>query len=258
MTVERKRLRVLLKESFVFFTRNILPLTKGVLSAYLPLLLVFSIYALNLAGMDKTAEELDPVTAVRFFFFSIAFFMAVIIFSLFYQIALIKTIVLVDRQESLDVGSLFRESWSLLRGYLGVVLRVLVRVFLWTLVLIVPGIIFAIFYSYAGMAFIVEGKEGYRALVYSKQIIKPAVWKFLGNMLAVSLLVFPAYILMSGVIEMIFGPVSVEGESRVSLPGIILGNLTSVVVGIYPMTFLYFLYQELKKPFAAEETVYAT
>ncbi len=64
--------------------------------------------------------------------------------------------------------------WRNLLGYFWVYIIVIVKLFLWTLLLIVPGIIMAIRYTLAGTVFFAENKRGNAAVKRSAELTKGA------------------------------------------------------------------------------------
>ncbi len=76
--------------------------------------------------------------------------------------------------EKVELKKALKEVAKQLASYLFVTLLVFVKVFLWSLLLIVPGIIMAVRYSLATTAFFAEGKHGNAAIKRSLELTKGA------------------------------------------------------------------------------------
>lgn len=76
--------------------------------------------------------------------------------------------------EKVGLKQAFREVLKELPGYLWVNIIMLVKLFLWTLLLVVPGIIMAVRYRLSGTVFFAEGKRGNAAVKRSAELTKGA------------------------------------------------------------------------------------
>src|SRR3989338_9487324 len=89
---------------------------------------------------------------------------AIAVFSTLYSIGIIKIIQSAHRNEPRDLTAVFKESWAMVGPGIWVAALFTVKVILWLLLLIVPGIIFGLFYSFCSLCFVVDGKRGNEAL----------------------------------------------------------------------------------------------
>ena len=113
--------------------------------------------------------------------------------------------------------------------------------------LIVPGILFAIFYAYSVFAVIIDGKKGNSALRYSKDVVTSDVWRYIGNITAAWLVTLPCYIIIHLIVTLLFGDKTGNNIGLLPTTGEALTNLCGVVISVYVMIFSYLLYEELKK-----------
>ena len=244
MSEGQKTLKHLLKESFDLFRENWQQFAVVTLLVYVPLqvfiVLYFVFFGIGPIGVTKT---MPPQKALVYLILSLCS----IIFYLIYQIAIVRTIDSAKQKTNLSIASAYQEAFSLLGPYLAVVLRVALRVILWTFLLVVPGIVFGIFYSFANMAFLLDGKKGYGALVSSKQLVKPFFWKLIGNSLVAALILIPVYIMIGALTTLFFGTYTPEDANLPSVIGLGVANIVNAVVSTYLFVFFYFLYQEFKK-----------
>jgi len=76
--------------------------------------------------------------------------------------------------EKVTLKQALKEVMKDLAGYLWVNVVLMVKIFLWSLLLIVPGIIMAVRYKLAGTVFFAEGKRGNAAVKRSAELTKGA------------------------------------------------------------------------------------
>jgi hypothetical protein len=79
-----------------------------------------------------------------------------------------------------DIKGAFLKSIPQFLSYIWISILVGVITLVGALLLIIPGIIFAIWYSLASYALLIEGKKGVHALNRSKELVKGHFWKVLG------------------------------------------------------------------------------
>lgn len=141
------------------------------------------------------------------------------------QISLIYAIK--EREAKIGVKESFRRGWYKIISYLWVTILVGVITFAGFLLLVVPGIIFAVWYSLALYILVAEDLRGMKALSRSKQLVRGYWWSVLWRFIVVFLIVMVAIILFS------FIP--------------IVGNIVSLVASPFTVVFGYLLYEDLKK-----------
>lgn len=135
----------------------------------------------------------------------------------------------------------FKESRFLILGFFFVSLIVNAVVFSGLLLLVIPGIIFAIWYSQADYIRLYEGEKGIRAMQKSHWYVRGKFWGVLGRTLGLACLTLLPLLLMGGFGEAL-------GESGLVVVLAILFNLASVFV-LQPLFFcsLVSLYAQLRQ-----------
>ena len=138
---------------------------------------------------------------------------------------------------------IYKESEKYFWPYLGVVIPAAVLTLFWTVLLIIPGIIFGVYYSFSLFALFFEDKKGLDALSKSKRLVKGYWWP-----------VFGRFFLM-GVIAIVFSiiitlPISGQGADPSTPFYQIWSFLVQVVnylIGPIYMIYIYGIYQDLVK-----------
>lgn len=100
---------------------------------------------------------------------------------------------------NLGVMEAVNEGRKIFWSYFGLSLLVVVLVLLWTLLLIVPGIVFGIYYSMAMYVLVFENISGKAAINQSKQLVKGHWWAVVGRVLFMALVVTVPLILLSSI-----------------------------------------------------------
>jgi hypothetical protein len=247
MTIVKKSLGALLKDTLSLIKEHLASLAGLVAVVYIPLcclfLLFFGSAFIFKDKIDMLSANKSILAIILFIiFFAILVtitFLAMMIFS----IAVIKKIKACDEKKNFSLKEAYQVSGPLLGPFCIVILWVLVKVSLWSLLLIVPGVIFALFYSFAQIAFILDGKQGLSALEASRTIIQPFFWEFAGKSFVAGLIFFATSAVFKGMIHYCF-PLSAGWHPAVAS---ILENLANGFLGIFPITFGYFLYKDLKE-----------
>lgn len=85
---------------------------------------------------------------------------------------------------------IFKETRSIAFPYIGLALLTAVLVLLWSLLLIIPGLIFSVFYSFAIYTFFFENKRGMKAIKRSKELVKGYFWPVLGRIIFLAIILW--------------------------------------------------------------------
>jgi len=123
--------------------------------------------------------------------------------------------------------------------YLGLTILSTILIILWTLLLIIPGIIFSVLYSLAVYTFIFENKKGMDALKRSKELVKGYFWPVFGRTLLVGLVTSLFMMLLS-----IPGSFFDEGTIMFSAWNIIT-QIIAFLISPIAIIFTYDMYKDL-------------
>ncbi len=148
----------------------------------------------------------------------------------FYIQSYIGMFLLVKKNYEGEAKQIFKEAKASILPYITLTLLTGILLLLWTLLLIIPGIIFSVFYSFAVYVFFFEGKTGMSAIKRSKELVKGywlvvagrfgflalVVWLF-SVIISVPMLVVPEHSLfweiwnaLVQVISMLIGPITLK------------------------------------------------
>jgi hypothetical protein len=136
--------------------------------------------------------------------------------------------------------AVFKETRPLFWSYLGVVLLTLLFVLLWSLLLIIPGLIYSVFYSLVVYVFVFEGLRGRAALRRSQELVRHYWWPVFGRSLFIGLVVWlasmiiaiPGYFQESGIFSNIWAVVL---------------QIAEFIIGPIVAVYTYQIYRDLVK-----------
>ncbi len=155
----------------------------GFIYALIPMaiILLFTIITLKSGNIDSIYFEMIA------FIFLILGFCAIFYFMIRSYVALF---LLIKKDYEGKPLKIFKETRSLAWSYIGLALLTALLVLLWSLLLIIPGIIFSVFYSLAVYVFFFEDKRGMAAIKRSKELVTGYFWPILGRILFLAVILW--------------------------------------------------------------------
>lgn len=189
----------------------------------------------NLSASPYTSTHLPAMGGI-----TLLVLIAFIVVALLIQVATIK--VIDSSEDNPDLGKLLSSSSPVILPYVWVAILIGLAVFGGLILFIIPGIIFAFWFSFAPYEVVLDQKRGVEALKASKALVSGRVGAIVGRFLLLILV----FIGISIIVTMV----------TVFLPGV-LRDMLSAAASSFLTTplgtiFVVLLYKELKaKPVAA-------
>lgn len=161
---------------------------------------------------------------------------------LFFYIAIITQagmyILIKDNQENITIKEAFLRGKKVAVKFFILNLLIGIFVFLWSLLLVIPGIYMAIAYSAAAWIFIYEGIAGTAAIKKSKELVKGYWLPVFGRYAALYILLYLA----------IFLPMMlIEKNSGMEILWSVITQIISFLSAPFIMVYVCFIYQDLKR-----------
>lgn len=177
-------------------------------------------------------------------------FIMVVVFIL-YITALLTAIHIADRNQKLSVSSVYKGALDMLGPYLWVHLLLLWKILWRSLLLLLPGIMTAVYGGFAGLALLIDQKRGGEALVFSRDMIKPNIMSFLKCACGFALFLLAECVLVIITLDSLV--ILCRLNDQWFAAGIFdcLEAIWLACTGFVWQIFYYYLYQELKP--AAQE-----
>ncbi|MDI3496091.1 MAG: hypothetical protein PWQ35_112 [Patescibacteria group bacterium] len=206
---------------------------EGLKLALIPLLILLSIIVLdfNLFSERFSLAWLDLVLFVASFLLTFYFFSR----------AEIAIFLFIKNGFKGEAKTLFKKTRPLFWPYFWLGLLTFILIFLWSLLLIIPGLIFSAYYVLAVYAFFSEGKKGWSAISRSKFLVNGYFWPIFGRFLFFFILAY----LFGSIIDI---PQSVLTEDSVMFKtwDLIEQVIITLVIPIF-IIFFYDVYDFLAK-----------
>ncbi len=223
----------IIKKGWQLYTENFQIFATPILIILAPYIILYLVQYFKVPGMAILTLILTLIS---------------IIINLWAAILFIIMIDKIYKKESFDINNLYKQARHKILSYLLVSILVFLIVLGGFILLIIPGIIFAIWYAFAVYYNILENKKGLTALKSSKKLVKgrwgKTAWRLIIPPLFVYFIVMIVataliYLLTNGQIDML----SYEQN-------ILLNALTTIILSILTPLFIAFtiyLFNSLKK-----------
>jgi hypothetical protein len=172
--------------------------------------------------------------------FVVALFIVAIILGIYFfarAFMAITTMAKDDYQGSPEKA--FADTKNLFWPYILLSILSTILIILWTLLLIVPGIIYSILYSFAVFVFLFENKRGMAALKRSKELVKGYFWPVFGRSIVIG-------IFMSIIMGVLSIPLEFFAENTLAF-GIfnVVYNVVAFLIVPISIIFSYRIYKDL-------------
>jgi len=169
--------------------------------------------------------------------------MAMAVISLLLGIASIVTsiwgsaaIIIYIKELPKDINEPLKKAWEFFWPYLWLSILVGLVTLVGFILLIIPGIVLAVFYSLAMYVLICENIRGWAAAKKSMNLIKNYWWAALGRFIVLLIVIYVPMMIISGIIGFAYQPAA---------------NLATVILSLIAMPFAviysYKMYQNLKE-----------
>lgn len=146
-------------------------------------------------------------------------------------------ILLVNRGTELKIGEVYRQAWTKYWSLLWIAILTAFIVIGGFFLLVVPGIIFTIWFLFPVVILMVEGEKGMSALMKSREYARGYFWPLFGRYLVVILVAMIFYIVAGSILGLIFGASTLGG---------FLVNLLSLLIMPFIVGYNILLYEDLK------------
>ena len=207
----------------------------AVFYAVIPIFIVVLFYFLIKYFFDIRYESPE------IFYLASFIVLAIFLISTYFFIkAYIAFVLLIKNDFKGDSKELLKSSQEYVWPYIALSLLTIVLLLLWALLLIIPAIIFSVFYSMAYMVLFFENKKGMAAIRRSKELVKGYFWPVFGRIFLMS-------ILMTMFLAIISWPMNYFSEDSLGFGLInLLVQIISFLIGPISLFFTYNIYKNLK------------
>ncbi len=201
--------------------------------SYLPLLIISLLYGWLKVGAESSSVGLN----ITFSILSLASLAVLIYVAVRAEVGMYLAI----KHRDKDYKQIFATSKKYFWIYIGLSLAVAILVLLWSILLIIPGIIMAFYYSLASYFLLFEDKKIGESIKASKKLIKGYWWPVVGRLLFVSLLITLVSLVLT------FPMMFFAEESFLYTVWSIIANVALALIAPIAIIYMYLMYKNLKE-----------
>jgi len=236
----------LFRRSFMVYEHKFWPMVQMAALPYLGIAAMFLLIALGdlLYVLLGNLGIIGTVTAILLM---VLLMIAVVIAFLFSYVAQVAMMYFVwDKEKNISIIQALRRAKSVAWGLFLLSLMVGIFVLLWSLLLIIPGIIMSVYYSLATWVLIVEKRSGLSAIRRSQELVRGNWWAVFGRNFSLGFLVW-LLVAIPGIFV----------ESNSANEGV-YGMLTNALLLLFTpfmVAYSYNIYKDLVKIKSSQTTV---
>lgn len=230
----------LIKNSWAIYQKNVFKFIEALLyglMGLIPLIVVISLIAVyRYYGLyESTSFAVNLAVTILFLLAFVASFLIAIFYGLRSEI----TSILLLKNNFTSVKENFKESKPYVVKFLGVSLLVFVLIIAWCFALLIPALIFAVYYGFAQYVLITENKRPFSAVERSYDLVRGYFWPVLGRLLLIFVLALAINFLLSAPLDWL------EQKNTAAFAYNLFYNLLWMFISPYFLIYCYGLYKNL-------------
>lgn len=217
----------LLKDAWGIFVSN----PKLFIGIYLLPGIVMLIWSLFIYAQDVGSIAASPLSVLV----AVVLFITLIVVNIMMGVAMIKA---VAEPQTMTVGAAYGQAKQYFWPYVWLGLLVAVVTVLGFIALIIPGIIFMVWFAFSYFVLIFEDKHGTEAMKASKAYVKGKWWAVFGRY---------AFLVLIGIfVSVVVGMLTAVVESGIeNIGGVLVSVIANVVIVPVAVAYSYLMYKDL-------------
>lgn len=220
----------LLSDAWMLFSKHAVLL----IGIYLIPTILLVLYAFFIALFSS--PDLDPVLRQAALPFNLVLTFMLIVVSILAGIALIRA---VSSPESTTLVSAYKFGLENILSYIWIALLTGVTVMVGFMLLVIPGILFLVWFAFVYYILVLEGIKGIDAMKASKAYVKGYWWPIFGRMVLLMVLLVLVSKVLGMLADLIFG----GGKPLIE----IIESALGVVLVPFSIAYMYLLYTDIKE-----------
>ncbi len=231
----------LIKESWQVYSKNLLKFIEVFVYGLIGVLPFFGVLILFLTYFNFVSHRVPGLVNNIFIFIFIAAFIVSFYLAIVYSVRAKVASILLLKNNFTSAKENFKEAKPYFVKFLGVSLLMVVLVIAWGFVLIIPALIFAIYYGFAQYVLVAEGKRPFSAIERSYDLVRGYFWPVFGRFALIGAIGLLVYWLISLPLNNM-----IEGEPAYLGYNFLL-NIIWALISPYFLVYVYKVYQSLKE-----------
>lgn len=198
------------------------------------------------AFMMEDAEAMAQISGIWWLLMAV-YVIAAMVISIWVTVALFQYVDKASKKEKVNDKKIKENSWKLIVPLLWVAILSTLIIVAGLFVLVIPGLIFAIYLAYAEISVALDNKRGTKALGYSYELIKGRFWKTLWRLIVGPVIMMLLYLLVVGVLAAIVMGINAAMGGSLDAPtltSVMLLDVIDQVLGVVfmPLFLVYMVY----------------
>jgi len=232
----------LIKESWAIYQKNVLKFIEVFVYGLVGLVPMFAIlllfFAYNITGLVQIVPLYVNIILgiITFVTFVASIYLAVV-----YGIRTKVASILLLKNNFTSAKENFNEAKPYFAKFLGVSLLLVVLILAWAFALIVPALIFAVYYGFAQYILIAENKRPFTAIERSYDLVRGYWWPTFGRLTLLAVMGIIVYVILS------IPTAGMQEGSATSVIYSVILNIIWAVLSPYFIIYSYNLYKSLKE-----------
>jgi len=231
----------LLKETWQVYIKNLLKFLEVFLYGIIGVVPMFILISLFYAyGVSGWSQNVSPTVNLSLLLIGIVLFVFSLYLAIVYSVRMKVASILLLKNNFTSAKDNFKEAKPYFVKFLGVSLLVVVLIIAWCFALIIPAVIFGVYYGFATYILVAEDKRPFSAVERSYDLVRGYFWPVFGRLALVSTVGIIIYSIISKPISQM----EVGGTPYIIYS--VLTNIIWAVLSPYFIIYFYKIYQSLK------------
>ena len=241
----------LISETFNYYTKNFMMFFKNLTMLYVVpmtilqvlMMLVFVSLMPQLEAISDNPELIFSVGIPGVLAFLVAIVVSIVT-NLVMTIATIKIVIKNDK--NIGWKELWQDSKKYIMPMLGLTLLMMLAIMGLTLLLIIPALIFGVFWAFATTILVYEDKKAFESMKASKRLVEGNWWRVLGYTFLFALILMGISFGLGffiGIFGFLIALIPIVGPIIQN----ILGNLLTIIIAPLSLIFMVRFYEKLKE-----------
>jgi len=244
MATYHEKLKDLLRNAFILMKRQWFHFAVITLIFYVPMDILDNYFWSetelgNLSIAQPSSIATSIIDGVIIFLVCMFFFL--------YLIAVMKMIHAADQGRKAGALAAYGQAIAIFHRYLWVKIIYAFNTLCWSVLLVIPGIIYGVFTSFSGLALLIDHKQGAEALTFSRSIIKPKWARYCTTILYLLIILIAYCVLFISSLDGIIYLFRVKGNWIAARAIDYVEIAIVAMAGFYFLISYYYLYKDLKQ-----------
>ena len=158
------------------------------------------------------------------------------------NIAMGIALILAVSNRSLGIFDIYRQVWPFFWRYLGLSILIGLTIVVGLIMLVIPGIVFAIWLCFATFVLVLENGQIVDSMKRSREYVRGRFFEVALRLVVIGLVAIVVMVAFTGVATLIGSTLTTNGEMAANIGS----SLISLVLSPVTLAYVYLMYQDIK------------